>query len=84
MVKFHTPPPGGRHPEYDWEEALDLGHSILDDLEELPERAEDFAASVEEKVRDILATIELGQHCTPGQWQALENLAAGVRRWLER
>lgn len=55
---------------------------ILLDVEELPERAEEFAASVTEKITSMQTFAEINQHVTDKQREAAENMAAGVKRWL--
>jgi hypothetical protein len=64
--------------------ALDLGEELLDLCEELPERADDFRASVEEKAHSILDAIEQFDRCSKAQYQALQNMLSGVKKWLER
>ena len=66
----------------DIEEAIALAKSILEDIEELPEVAEDFAASVGEKAASIIEWIEEHDHVTDGQIMALENMRDGIDRWL--
>lgn len=68
----------------DAEEAIALCDEILELLPQLPERAEDFRASVEEKVTGIRATVEEREDVTEAQATALGNMRAGVERWLER
>jgi hypothetical protein len=65
----------------DWEEALELCKELLAELADLPERAEDFVASVEEKVLSIMGWIEENEHVTPKQIKALENMLAGTTKW---
>lgn len=64
-------------------EALELANSILKDLGDLPEEAAEFAESVERKVTDMAEWIESKDHCTEKQSTALQNMRAGVDRWLE-
>lgn len=65
-------------------EANDLAEELLKRCEELPERAADFYESVTDKVRGIRETINKYNKVTPRQESALENMYAGVERWLER
>jgi len=68
----------------DWESALEIADEILDMIDnELPEKAEEFAGSVEEKVRDIRAWIEDRRHVTEAQYEALENMKRGCEKWLD-
>lgn len=68
------------------EEALELGQEILDMIEEMDDdtkdRGCDFFVSVEEKVTDMLNTIEENDRCSDGQMTALENMRDGVARWI--
>jgi len=63
------------------EEALELCESILNDLEELPEEAEDFAASVGEKVSGMQEWIEEKDFVTDKMAEALKNMRHAVDRW---
>jgi len=64
-------------------EAVDIANSILADLEELPESADDFGESVGEKVRSMREWIERNNHVTSRQRSALENMRAGTDRWMD-
>lgn len=66
------------------QEATDLVSSILEGCDEIPERGEEFAESVREKAADIGNTIEERQFVTDSQLRALENMLAGVNRWIDR
>jgi hypothetical protein len=66
----------------DRDEALALCKSILELLPDLPERAEEFAAGIEERVSSMQAWIESAGTATPAQIRALENMKAGVEKWL--
>lgn len=65
-------------------EALELIEQILSGSENIPERGSDFAASVSEKASDIGRTIEERGVVTSNQLAALENMMAGVSRWIDR
>ena len=67
----------------DWEAAIELCKELTAELADLPERAEDFAASVEEKVLSIQEWIEENKHVTPKQLEALNNMQFGVRKWQQ-
>ena len=69
--------------ECDWEDALEQCQAIEELIDDLPERAEDFADSVLEKIQSIASWIEEKEHVTEGQLAAIENMHAGVSRWLE-
>lgn len=68
--------------ELDWEAAIEQCDRIFDKCEEVPERGEDFAYSVMEKVESIRESIEKSERVTQGQLTALENMESGVDRWL--
>lgn len=55
---------------------------ILDLCDELPSRAEEFGESVREKVQSIRDCITQNGHVTDAQQEALDNMEAGVERWL--
>lgn len=63
-------------------EAKAVCHDILEDLEVLPEAAEEFVESVQDKVLGIMETVEVTDRVTVGQRIALENMRGGVDRWL--
>jgi hypothetical protein len=68
------------------EQALETGRSILSKIEDLPDSADamEFGSSIEDKVRDIMATIEEKRRCSERQMQALQNMERGVDGWLNR
>lgn len=65
-----------------WQEAVEMAESLLDRIDELPERAEDFAIGVEEKVRDMLSWMKKHHDVTPRIVDALDNISRGVERWF--
>ena len=69
-------------PEIDVEDTIAIADEIADLVLDLPERAADFAESVDEKARSIKQTIESQRRVTPAQRQALENMLSGVKRWI--
>ena len=64
-----------------WKECLERIAEVQTDLELLPDRAEDFVASCLETLESIASWIEENEHVTPGQEQAVENIAAGAEKW---
>lgn len=70
--------------EPDVKEALELAQFILDHADDLPDRAEEFAESVREKAASMKEWIQAHNRVTNMQFQALENMQAGVEKWLER
>jgi len=65
-----------------YEEAMELADDILSDLDDIPERGEEFADSVREKVESMRIWIEENEKVTPLMIVALENMRQGVDRWL--
>lgn len=85
MVRARTTsasPAGSPNNEVRW--ALKQCDEICELIEDLPETAFDFGESVGEKVRGIAQTIERTNEVTKPQQSALDNMQAGVERWLER
>lgn len=52
--------------------------------DDVPERGEKYAESVREKAADIAERVEEMNFVTQGQLGALENMHAGLCRWVER
>lgn len=61
---------------------LRAAHVALADAADIPERGEDFATSVTEKIESMAETVEKGQFVTAAQWTALDNMHDGIKRWL--
>lgn len=68
----------------DYEEALEFADDLLRDLEELPERAEEFRDGVQEKVEGMREWMMEHEAVTDKMVTALENMRAGVDKWLKR
>lgn len=68
----------------DWANRVEQVGEILEKLDDLPDRAIDFREGVEEKLRGMLTWMEKNQHVTPKMVTAIENMAAGVDKWLNR
>jgi hypothetical protein len=64
------------------EEALALADGILGDLDSIPDQGEDFRESVREKVEGMREWIEEHMQVTAKMVVALENMRAGVNRWM--
>jgi hypothetical protein len=65
-------------------EALEFLDDIDDAIasaEDLPERAEDFADGVLEKLRSIRQWVVDNDHVTEAQERAVQNMAGGIARW---
>jgi hypothetical protein len=65
-----------------WPDVLAEVDETLAMLDELPDQAEEFAASVEDKLEGIKAWIEEKEHATDRQVEAVQNMAAGARKWM--
>ncbi len=62
--------------------AIYVAKEILGKIADLPERAAEYATSVEEKTGSILSWIEEKDHVTDKQLGSLENMNLGVDKWL--
>ena len=65
-----------------WQGFRDQCLALLARCEELPERAEDFAGSIIEKVEGMAEWAEENEHATEAMRHALENMADAVERLL--
>ena len=63
-------------------EALALFAEMEDMESEIPEPGQDFASDVLEKARSIGSTISRSNSVTGPQRDALENMLAGMQRWI--
>ena len=66
----------------DWQNFVDQCENVLQDIDDIPERGEDFAESVREKVEGMMYSAKDRQSVTDNMADALENIADGVSRWL--
>ena len=64
-----------------WEEFVTDSEHLLATLDDLPERASDFADSVRERLESMIAWAREREHATPRMWTALRNMQDGVARW---
>lgn len=64
------------------DEAIELCKEILEQLDGLPEEADEFREGVEEKVLSCLRQAE-SRKLSEKQMLMLEKMKAGVERWLE-
>jgi hypothetical protein len=64
--------------------ALSLADQIESMADEVPERGQEFADSVRGRAAEIAETIEERGSVTENQMAALENMAAGLQRWIDR
>lgn len=61
--------------------ALKFCEELIEDAKALPERAEDFAHSVIEKVESMAEWIDTESKVTEKMADALENMRMGVDKW---
>lgn len=66
----------------EWEDFVADAESLLCDLDDLPSRASGFADSVREKTEGMVAWAQSEEHVTERMREALDNMAAGVARWM--
>jgi hypothetical protein len=64
----------------DVQEWLETCDRILEDCEDVPERAEDFAISVSEKISDMVNWMEVQKRVTPKMIAAIENMDEALQR----
>jgi len=65
----------------EWDEWIQESEELMLELGDLPESAEDFVASVEERLQSITEWVEEHEHVTEKQWQALRSWQAAVGKW---
>lgn len=63
-------------------DALELIDEALELVERMPERGQEYAESAAENLNGIADTIERKNEVTPGQLAAIENIKAGLERWV--
>lgn len=68
----------------DWEDFLERANTLLSDVDDLPERAEEFAEGVREKTSGMVTWAEENKHVTDKMEIALSNMQDGAGRWLHR
>ncbi len=62
--------------------AIELADEALEMIDDLPDAAYDFGESVKEKLTDIRSSIIQHNRVSDKQRQAIENMAAGIGRWV--
>jgi hypothetical protein len=67
-----------------WEDALADAENLLRKLDDLPERAEEFAVSVQATLESMAGWIEEHEHVTEKQNAALDNIDDAIDRWMGR
>lgn len=66
----------------EWEQYAEKITTYLEKIDALPEQAEDFANSVQEKLQSILEWVEKNEVITDRQQDAVNNICDGIDRWL--
>ena len=74
--------PFGISHKYDWATEFETIQDAIASCDCIPEEGEDFAAGVQERLRDIGETIEKTRRVTDGQHRAVENMIRGIEAWL--
>ncbi len=79
-------PSDDREPATDPEvaEALELCDLVISMIDDLPTAGVEFGESVGDRVRGIAETIDHTGVVTANQRNALDNMRAGIERWLDR
>lgn len=80
--RFGKTKTGDSEADADWMEAIEEIDRALRNAEDIPEEGEEFADGVTETLEDIRQTIERTQRVTDRQWEAVQNMASGISRWL--
>jgi len=68
----------------DVQEFLDRCDEVLTKVDEIPEKGNDFAVRVEEKIRDMRDWAESADHVTEKMTNALDSMERGVDKWVDR
>lgn len=66
----------------DADATLEEIEAALELVDDLPDRAQEFGESVSEKLRAIAETIERTGEVTERQQTAIDNMSAGIRKWM--
>lgn len=68
----------------DWAVWFKRATEAAEQCDDIPERGEEFATSVKERLEGIAETIERTRTVTTAQARAIENMEHGIERWIER
>lgn len=66
-----------------WPLYLQTAQAASAAADDIPERGEDFAAGVQATLNDIADWIGENEHITEPQIEAIENMRAGINKWLD-
>jgi hypothetical protein len=64
-----------------WEHFIEDAEKLLGELDDLPERAEDFADGVRECLEGMVEWARENEHVTEKMWNALYRTQDGVAKW---
>ena len=64
-----------------WEEFVEQVVLLLEDVDALPEKADEFAMGVRDRLEGMSKWAEDNTHVTPAMRAATENIGNGVGRW---
>jgi hypothetical protein len=64
-----------------WEEAVDRIDTLLEELEGLPEAADDFASSAESFLSGVRKWAKKQEHITDAQVEGIDKWEAGLEKW---
>ena len=66
----------------EWDNFIEDAEGLVGMLDDLPERAEEFAGDVRERLESMIEWARDNKHATPKMWQTLYNTRDAVGRWL--
>jgi len=62
---------------------IEQAEKIIELTEDLPDKAMEFGESVADRCQGIAGTLEVSNRVTKAQQEALDNMEAAVRKWLD-
>ena len=68
--------------ECDWGSYDSKIDEVIEKIEDLPEKAEDFGQSAMQTLEGIQGWITSNEHITDAQMSAVDNIAQGVEKWF--
>lgn len=80
--KLVTKSAGPEIEETDVLRAIETANWIIENAEFIPSKGREFADSIAEKAESIRESVVDRDSVSPGQLEALENMEAGLARWL--
>jgi hypothetical protein len=64
-------------------DAISICEEIFDLIMDVPDAGIEFAEGVKDRTKGIQSWIEEHKHCTDKQLEALQNMKAGLERWVD-